>query len=375
LAANAEPAWHELIERVPRAAFIPDTIWVDDPDGPGFVAVARRAEPSRWHAEVAANEPVVTQVVVEDGETFPSSSSSQPSIVADALDPRPGDTVLEIGTGTGWNAALLAHRVSPGGRVVTIEIDPDLAQAARNALAEAGLPVDVISGDGVLGHRAAAPYDRIVATASVREVVPRAWLEQLRTGGRLVTPWGTDYGNGALLTLDVDASGTATGRFTGNVSFMRLRCHQRGLFGWEPDEATIATAETSTTDCRGPDLDRMFNPAKGQFAIGARLPTVAVVVDWDKHLIELDDLTTRSFARVEADVGDPAPFTVRQLGPRRLWDEAVDAYDWWHDNGEPGPDRLGMTITPDRQVVWLDDPTTVIRTWDLDPRARSTNQV
>lgn len=365
-----------LFGQVPRSWFIPHTIWIDDPDGRGFTAVSKDNDPQRWEAAVAANAPVITQINLggphtQDGQNYPSSSSSQPSIVADmfaALDPQRGDAVLEIGTGTGWNAALLAHRVGPAGRVTTIEIDPGIAAGARTALDAAGYRLQVITGDGTVGYPPGAPYDRVISTASVREIVPRAWLEQLRPGGRLVTPWGTDYGNGALLTLTVEGGGIATGRFSGNLAFMRLRSHQRSLFGWDPSEDTIAAVEVSTTDVRGKDLDMMLNPAKGRFAIGARLPAAALVTEWDKHgpgrhVVELDDLATHSFARLNADLGDPAPFTVRQLGPRRLWDEAIDAYDWWYEHGKPGPDRLGLTITASTQTVWLDTPTTTIRTW------------
>uniref|UniRef100_UPI003F493476 methyltransferase domain-containing protein n=1 Tax=Amycolatopsis sp. CA-096443 TaxID=3239919 RepID=UPI003F493476 len=205
------PDWAAVLEQVPRAGFVPDAIWVDDPDGPGFAAVSRRADPGRWSAAVAADAPVITQInrggprSAADGD-FPSSSCSQPSVVADmlnALDLRPGARVLEIGTGTGWNAALLARRVGPAGRVTTIEVDPGVADGARRALAAAGVAAEIVVGDGVHGWAESAPYDRIVATASVRELVPREWLAQLRPGGRLVAPWGTDHGNGALLTLDL----------------------------------------------------------------------------------------------------------------------------------------------------------------------------
>lgn len=377
MTTDTSTGWADLLDQVPRSAFIPDTIWVDDPHGAGFVAVSRAGNPQAWLAAVSADAPVITQINFgrQDGtedEHYPSSSSSQPSIVAnmlDALDPRPGHSVLEIGTGTGWNAALLADRVGTTGRVTTVEIDPIVADAARHALAEAGFTPQVITGDGANGCAAMAPYDRIIATASVRELVPAAWLRQLCPGGRLVVPWGTDYGNGALLTLDLD-DGTATGRFSGNLAFMRLRNHQRSLFGWEPDEKAIATAETGNTDVRGNDLDMMLNPDKGRFAIGTRLGNVALVVSWDapttgRHVIELDDLTTHSYARLEADMSDPAPFTVRQLGPRRLWDEAVHAYDWWYEHGKPGPERFGLTVTTTSQTVWLDTPETAVRTWRL----------
>lgn len=210
----------------------------------------------------------------------------------------------------------------------------------------------------------------MISTAAVRELVPRAWLEQLRPGGRLVTPWGTDYANGALLTVELDEYGTATGCFHGDFAFMRLHGHRRSLYGWEPDEQLLAAADVSTTACRGGDLNRMLNPAKGKFVIGARLANTGLQVEWDKHgpgrhVIELDDATTGSFARLDADLTSPAPFTVRQLGPRRLWDEAEAAYDWWHEHHAPRTERLGITITREGQTIWLDTPATIVRQWSL----------
>ncbi len=82
----------------------------------------------------------------------PSSSGSQPSIVAsmlEALDVRLAQAVLEIGTGTGWNAALLSHLVGGHGRVVTVEVDRRLAQDARHVLADTGHHALVITGDGM----------------------------------------------------------------------------------------------------------------------------------------------------------------------------------------------------------------------------------
>jgi protein-L-isoaspartate(D-aspartate) O-methyltransferase len=367
-------SWQEIVAEIPRELFVPDTIWVDDEASGGLVALSMRADPDGWQAAVAADAPVVTQVdlgdVRPDGAgRFPSSSASQPSLVAemlDALDVRPGHTVLEIGTGTGWNAALLSRRVGVAGRVVTIEVDPQLAEQARRALADAGYEPLVVTGDGLVGYTQLAPFDRVIATASVREVVPAAWLDQLKPGGRLVTPWGTDWSNGVMLTVDSPTEGTATGRFSGRLAFMRLRGQRRALYGWELEPAEIQHATVGTTDCRGNDLDRMLNPDKGAFAIGARLASCVLVVEWDKlgdghHVLELDDRTTRSWAQVDADLNDPAPFRVRQLGPRKLWDEAVAAYDWWHDHGEPGADRFGLQVDAGRQWLWLDQPNNEVR--------------
>ncbi|MGQ0774126.1 MAG: methyltransferase domain-containing protein [Pseudonocardiales bacterium] len=367
------PSWEALLGEVPRAPFIPDTIWVDD--GNGFVALSRHADPDGWHAAVSANAPIITQVNLGDVQPgqrgrFPSSSCSAPSIVAemlDALDVRPGQAVLEIGTGTGWNAALLAHRVGPRGRVVTIEVDPQVAEHARRALAKAGYPPLVVTGDGLAGYPADAGYDRVICTASIREVVPRAWLDQLRSGGLLVTPWGTDWSNGVMLTLHKSENETVTGRFCGDLAFMRIRSQRRALYGWRPADTDIERAEISTTDCRGRDLDRMLNPEKsGNFAIGARLASCCLIVKWDQHgtlhhNLELDHGATGSWAQLDANLNDPAPFTVRQLGPRKLWDEVEAAYDWWYEQGEPGLDRFGFQIRDGQQWVWLDEPDNAVR--------------
>jgi protein-L-isoaspartate(D-aspartate) O-methyltransferase len=317
---------------------------------------------------------VITQVdlgEVQPGQrgSFASSSASQPSIVVEmlgALDARPGQAVLEIGTGTGWNAALLSRCVGEHGRVVTIEVDPRLAQQARCALGHARYDPLVITGEGLVGYSAGAPYDRVISTASIREVVPRAWLEQLRPGGRLVTPWGTDWSNGVMLTLTLAEDGVATGRFSGDLAFMRLRSQRRAWYGWRPSDRDIERAQISTTSCRGSDLDRMLNPERGTFAIGARLMSCCLVVGWDArgtlhHTLELDDGATRSWAQLDANLNDPAPFTVRQLGPRRLWEEAEAAYDWWHEQGEPRLDRFGLRSRDGQQWIWLDEPDNTVR--------------
>ncbi len=118
------------------------------------------------------------------------SSSSQPSMMAlmlEQLELTPGQRVLEIGAGTGYNAALLRHLVGSAGRVTTVEIDSALARKARSALRASGYAVRVVHGDGRVGFPPGAPYDRIIVTASAKEI-PNAWLAQLRSGGRLVLP-------------------------------------------------------------------------------------------------------------------------------------------------------------------------------------------
>lgn len=118
---------------------------------------------------------------------------SQPFIVAymtEALQLQPNHTVLEIGTGSGYQAAVLAELVR---QVYTIEIVPDLAASARRTLADAGYKnVEVRAGNGYLGWPEHAPYPRIIVTAAPPEI-PKALIDQLAVGGIMVVPVGTGY--------------------------------------------------------------------------------------------------------------------------------------------------------------------------------------
>lgn len=351
---------------IPRELFIPEIIWVEENRVGGYVAVSRSDDPGRWEELVAADEPVVTQI--DDGNTpsdsvgrSPSSSCSKPSIVTDmlrALDVHPGHTVLEIGTGTGWNAALLCERVGARGRVVSLEIDTELAGAARAALRRAGFSPSVITTDGAAGYPSSAPYDRIVSTAAVRWEIPRAWVEQTRPSGLIVTPWGTSYHNGTLLRLHVTDDNTAVGQFGGNLAFMRLRT-QRGPV-WVDNEI-LDDAKISATTLSSPEIGQAVVSFDGSFAVGVQVPGCRVHVEEDavdgQHVVWLCDGS--SLARVVVDIGS-SYHEVRQRGPRGLWDEVEAAYRWWRDTGQPEHTRFGLTVTPHDQAVWLDDPANAV---------------
>lgn len=128
-------------------------------------------------------------VVDEAGKQV--SSLSAPGWVAVMLEElalTPGMRVLEVGAGTGYHAALLSDIVGSEGRVVTVEIEPWLAERACERLKELGhLQAIVVIGDGALGAPTEAPFDRILLTTGTWEVFP-AWMEQLVPGGRLVAP-------------------------------------------------------------------------------------------------------------------------------------------------------------------------------------------
>lgn len=128
-----------------------------------------------------------------------SSTISQPSFVLKILDIlklEEGHKVFELGTGSGWNTAMMADIVGEKGKVVSVEVIPELAKRARKILAEAQVKnVLIFSGDGFEGYAAEAPYDRAIFTAGSKEF-PQRLFEQLKDGGLMVfvreSEWGYD---------------------------------------------------------------------------------------------------------------------------------------------------------------------------------------
>lgn len=138
--------------------------------------------------EAYADETVITK---RDGDGVALSCASMPSVVAMMLQQlgiQPGQRILEIGAGTGYNAALLAHLTGDDGLVTTVDIDPEVTAEASRALQATGYErVYVATRDGALGGAEHAPYDRIILTVGACDL-PATWWEQLSVGGRLVVP-------------------------------------------------------------------------------------------------------------------------------------------------------------------------------------------
>ncbi|MFF2571771.1 methyltransferase domain-containing protein [Streptomyces sp. NPDC101191] len=215
--ALRDPAWRAAFDQVPRHLFVPyyyvpgaggyERLWSGDPD-PG-----RR---TRWLRGAYRDGALATRV--RDGELV--SSASQPSLMArmlEALDPREGHDVLEIGAGSGYHAALLCHRLGDA-HVTTLDLDEEITEAARNHLAAAGYRPAVLTGDGARGCPERAPYDRIVATCAVPSI-PYSWLDQSRPDARILAPLST-----GLILLAVRDPGHAEGRFLATPAyFVALR--------------------------------------------------------------------------------------------------------------------------------------------------------
>lgn len=147
---------------------------------------------------------------------------SQPYIVAymtELLRPKPGDRVLEVGTGSGYQAAVLAEVVA---EVYTIEIFRELAQTAAARLARLGYrDVYVRHGDGYFGWPEKAPFDAVIVTAAAGHIPPPL-LEQLKPGGRMAIPVGSVYGVQTLVLVEKDAEGRVTTESLLPVRFVPL---------------------------------------------------------------------------------------------------------------------------------------------------------
>jgi len=206
-----DPRIAEALRRVPRERFVP-----------------RELRHRAW-----SNAPLP----IGEGQTI-----SQPFIVAlmtQLLHPRPHHRVLEVGAGSGYQAAVLAELV---GEVITLERIAALAEAARRRLAELGYGnVEVHVADGHTGWPQAAPYDGILVAAAAREV-PQALVDQLAPGGRLVVPVGGDWGQ-ELILVEKGPDGGITRRNVLAVAFVPMLDGLEGVPAHPPQAPEAAATE------------------------------------------------------------------------------------------------------------------------------------
>jgi protein-L-isoaspartate(D-aspartate) O-methyltransferase len=319
-------------------------------------------------------------IVTHDEAGIPTSSSSQPSLMArmiEMLDVAPGTRVLEVGAGTGYNAAVLAGM---GAAVTTVELQPEVAEAAVTHLRQAGIDaagreeppapgsVHVVTGDGAAPP--GGPYDRVIVTAGCW-ALPARLVDALADGGLLVAPLRV---NGVELTVALRRAGDAL-RGAGGIpcGFMPLRGGEERPWRWSLGAGGTATADADLGDEGRGALDRLLAMP------GRHIPDPLGLRDGEHALDALLWLGLR---------GDPLISLARWTDGRPAWTVALDvlpasllvialgptfgtvsdavlhggdgalrtcaaSMDAWRAAGAPGPGALELTIEPsDDRTGW-----------------------
>jgi protein-L-isoaspartate(D-aspartate) O-methyltransferase len=345
--ALSSPEWRAVFGQVPRHLFAPKFRLPDNHGGQALDGTDA-SQQAAWLQAVYVNDALLTDF----GDCgVLTRTCSAPSVVArmlEALRVTEGHSVLEIGTGTGWNAGLLATRLGSDA-VTSVDIDPLFVQQARERLAVLDLHPTLDVADGYGGYPKQGPYDRIIATCSVRHIPP-AWLQQIRPGGVILTDIRGDFAGGvARVTRTGD--GEAFGEFLpSRISFMPLRSPEQSNDDESESDWPIGRVVSASGDTRTTDLDPDVLRASDSFALFAQfaLPgtrSVSVTVGSDQTFFCLVHHGSQSWARVE--LGDDTHRPVTQGGTRHLWDELETAYKLWANLNRPARDQFTITVTPD----------------------------
>ncbi|MGH3826606.1 MAG: methyltransferase domain-containing protein [Pseudonocardiaceae bacterium] len=351
------PAWRGVFARTWRHPYVPSYY----PElGVPPVGAAEPSQRSQWLHAVYTDQTLITKVeqvrfrppLAPGSYPMYTCSSTAPVLMLtmlEALDVDHGHRVLEIGTGTGYNTALLCERLGSE-RVTSVDIDPELVALARGRLAANGYTPTLAAVDGAGGYPGCAPYDRIIATCGVL-AIPPAWLEQAAPGAVIVVDVHGKIG-GTLARLTVDGDGTATGRFLPRwASFMSLR-HTLEVEPPRP-RPHLDDDPVDSVSVVDPKLLRYDGPFG--FLAQWHLPGVT----WGPVTSTDGEFGIQLYApdgsRALARSSPAGPgWQVTQCGPRRLWDRVEDAHEFWRQAGRPHYDRFGITATATEQYIWYD---------------------
>lgn len=212
----------KLVQRLEREGYIESSEIYE-----AFMEVPReKFVPSNLKENAHIDRPLS----IGQGQTI--SAPSMIAIMLEALEPKPGHKILEIGAGSGYNAALLGEIVGEEGDVYTIERLESVAETGRKNLDKTGYGrIKVIIGDGTEGYQEESPWDRILVTACAKEV-PDPLLEQLKIGGKLAAPVGNHYMSQTLLEIEKTGENETKIHRNGGCAFVPLI----GKYGWDEEK-------------------------------------------------------------------------------------------------------------------------------------------
>ena len=348
--------WQAAVRAVPRHELVPVHYTMDPHTGD-------------WHAHHTADD--LTRVYSNTALfVLPGglSSTSMPGLMTrmlETIDVQEGHRVLEIGAGTGYNAALLSHRLGSE-NVYSMDIEAGLIELARERLAHIGYHPTLVAADGAHGLPQHAPYDRIIATCSV-PAIPWAWVRQIREEGLILADVKIGKQTGNLVLLRRNGQ-RAEGRFDPTYgSFMGIRrdgdTYQRSRADPASRHRDSAQQRITTLDLTRPWEHTAF----WFFAHTALPPGTSCSLRGDgpdqpprNTVLHAPD---SSWCEVREDP-DNGVRQVWEAGPHPLWRIIEDTHTAWVRLGKPGWERFGLTATPDRQFIWLDTPDCQ-HTWPL----------
>lgn len=360
------PMLRRAVEETPRHVFVP-SFFTQQSDG---AWTETTAEDENWIDAVYRNEPLITGLATAaNGNRVTVSSSTKPGLMIrmlEALDLADDHRVLEIGTGTGYNAALLCRRLGDR-QVFSVDIGASLVEAAGQRLASLTLAPTLAATHGAQGLPEHAPFDRIIATCSV-PAIPREWAEQVREGGLVLVDLKPSVHAGNLVLLIRDAD-KLTGRFLSRwAGFMAMRGADQAPEGVQVRGETTSGKHSETRLSATP-WDQLVPwflaqaTMPGEVSVGRRGATSSGP-EWSA--LSASD-GSWAWARMQAD--ESGVREVRQGGPVELWGRVEAAYETWEALGRPDWDRLGLTVTANgHHRVWLDEPDGD-HGWDLPLRS------
>jgi len=363
--------WTSAFRSVPRHVFLP-TFFRPTGDGFRYTPVSAETDQEEWLRLAYADDAWTTQLDADPDKWqeacasgtvsgTPTSSSTAPGLMArmlEALAVGSGSRVLELGTGTGYNAALLCAGLTDE-QITSVEIDNHLVRDARRTLAEAGFHPTVRATDGdVTGED---KYERLIVTYGV-SMIPESWLSAVTPGGVIVAPLHREQMIGAVVRLTVENDRHAMGRFLpfyGGFMPTRQRAApaiRQVLQAAEEDHSSPRSTVLPELSLIGREPWRFFvSLVLGDLTftdvMSHDFPDSGGLQHW---LIAADG----SWAYQELTRnGEPI---VREGGKRRLWTELETAVVQWADLDKPERERLGLTVQQGRQEIWLDTPDHVV---------------